>query len=165
MFSYDQYCPVAHATEILGDRWTLLIVREMLGGASGFNELQRGLPGISRSVLADRMRSLAVMTVLWAAAWLGVMMSGALLEASAAAIAFGLAVMVFAVGECFQGPTQGALVADLAPAHLRGRYMAVSTLSWEARAVRRRRAARRRTAAAHPRARTLRGAPGQGRRA
>ena len=78
------------------------------------------------------MRSLAVMTVLWAAAWLGVMMSGALLEASAAAIALSLAVMVFAVGECFQGPTQGALVADLAPAHLRGRYMAVSTLSWEA---------------------------------
>ena len=58
MFSYDQYCPVAHATEILGDRWTLLIVREMLGGASGFNELQRGLPGISRSVLTDRMRAL-----------------------------------------------------------------------------------------------------------
>jgi DNA-binding HxlR family transcriptional regulator len=39
-------------------RWTLLIVREMLGGASGFNELQGGLPGISRSVLADRMRAL-----------------------------------------------------------------------------------------------------------
>ena len=58
MFSYSQYCPVAHATEILGDRWTLLIVREMLGGASGFNELQRGLPGISRSVLTDRMRAL-----------------------------------------------------------------------------------------------------------
>ena len=38
-------------------RWTLLIVREMLGGASGFNELQGGLPGISRSV-ADRMRAL-----------------------------------------------------------------------------------------------------------
>ena len=79
-----------------------------------------------------RMRSLAVMTVLWAAAWLAVMMSGALLEAAGAAVAFALAVMVFAVGECFQGPTQGALVADLAPAHLRGRYMAVSTLSWEA---------------------------------
>jgi DNA-binding HxlR family transcriptional regulator len=56
MRSYAQYCPVAKATEILGDRWTLLIVREMLGGASGFNELQRGLPGISRSVLTDRMR-------------------------------------------------------------------------------------------------------------
>jgi DNA-binding HxlR family transcriptional regulator len=56
--SYAQYCPIAKASEILGDRWTLLIVREMLGGASGFNELQRGLPGISRSVLADRMRGL-----------------------------------------------------------------------------------------------------------
>jgi DNA-binding HxlR family transcriptional regulator len=58
MRSYAQYCPVAKASEILGDRWTLLIVREMLGGASGFNELQRGLPGISRSVLTDRLRSL-----------------------------------------------------------------------------------------------------------
>jgi DNA-binding HxlR family transcriptional regulator len=58
MRSYAQYCPVAKASEILGDRWTLLIVREMLGGASGFNELQRGLPGISRSVLSDRMRAL-----------------------------------------------------------------------------------------------------------
>jgi DNA-binding HxlR family transcriptional regulator len=58
MRSYAQYCPVAKANEILGDRWTLLIVREMLGGASGFNELQRGLPGISRSVLTDRMRAL-----------------------------------------------------------------------------------------------------------
>jgi DNA-binding HxlR family transcriptional regulator len=58
MRSYAQYCPVAKATEVLGDRWTLLIVREMLGGVTGFNELQRGLPGISRSVLADRMRRL-----------------------------------------------------------------------------------------------------------
>jgi DNA-binding HxlR family transcriptional regulator len=58
MRSYAQYCPVAKATEVLGDRWTLLILREMLGGASGFNELQRGLPGISRSVLTERMRAL-----------------------------------------------------------------------------------------------------------
>jgi DNA-binding HxlR family transcriptional regulator len=58
MRTYAQYCPVAKATETLGDRWTVLIVREMLGGARGFNELQRGLPGISRSVLADRMRAL-----------------------------------------------------------------------------------------------------------
>jgi DNA-binding HxlR family transcriptional regulator len=56
--SYAQYCPIAKASEILGDRWTLLIVRELLGGASGFNELQRGLPGISRSVLTDRLRAL-----------------------------------------------------------------------------------------------------------
>jgi DNA-binding HxlR family transcriptional regulator len=58
MRSYAQYCPVAKATEVLGDRWTVLIVREMLGGSSGFNQLQRGLPGISRSVLTDRMRAL-----------------------------------------------------------------------------------------------------------
>ena len=58
MRNYGQYCPVAKATEILGDRWTLLILREMLGGVSGFNQLQRGLPGISRSVLTDRMRAL-----------------------------------------------------------------------------------------------------------
>ena len=44
MRSYAQYCPVAKATEILGDRWTFLIVREMLGGASGFNGLQRRPP-------------------------------------------------------------------------------------------------------------------------
>jgi MFS family permease len=78
-----------------------------------------------------RMRALAAMTILWAAAWIAVLASGALLETAAAAIAFALAVMVFALGECFQGPTQGALVADLAPPHLRGRYMALSTLSWE----------------------------------
>ena len=58
MQSHAQYCPVARATETIADRWTVLIVREMLGGASGFNELQRGLPGISRSVLTDRMRAL-----------------------------------------------------------------------------------------------------------
>jgi DNA-binding HxlR family transcriptional regulator len=58
MRSYAQYCPIAKASEVLGDRWPLLIVREMLGGARGFNELLRGLPGISRSVLADRLRSL-----------------------------------------------------------------------------------------------------------
>src|SRR5262245_56557537 len=58
MRSYAQYCPVAKASEGLGGRWTLLIAREMLGGASGFNELQRGLPGISRSVRTDRMRAL-----------------------------------------------------------------------------------------------------------
>lgn len=56
--SYGQYCPVAKAAEILGDRWTVMIVRELLTGASGFNEIQRGLPGISRSVLSQRLRML-----------------------------------------------------------------------------------------------------------
>jgi len=55
---YGQYCPIARAAEVLGDRWTLLIAREMLHGVSRFNELERCLPGISRSVLAQRLRQL-----------------------------------------------------------------------------------------------------------
>jgi DNA-binding HxlR family transcriptional regulator len=58
MVSYGQYCPVAKAAEVLGERWTLLIVRELLLGVDGFNELERLLPGISRSVLAQRLRTL-----------------------------------------------------------------------------------------------------------
>jgi len=58
MFSYGQYCPVAKSAEILGDRWTLLIVREMSFGVRRFNEFHRGLPGISRSVLVERLRRL-----------------------------------------------------------------------------------------------------------
>jgi predicted MFS family arabinose efflux permease len=78
-----------------------------------------------------RMPALATMTVLWAIAWLVVFMGGNWLEAASAAVAFGAAAVVFGLGECFQGPVQGALVADLAPPHLRGRYMAVSTISWD----------------------------------
>ncbi len=59
MQKYNQYCPVSRATEILGDRWTLLIVREMILGSHRFNEIERGLPGISRSLLASRLRGLA----------------------------------------------------------------------------------------------------------
>lgn len=58
MSKYGQYCPVARSLEILGDRWTLLIVRDMLFGAKHFNELERGLPGISRSLLTTRMQQL-----------------------------------------------------------------------------------------------------------
>jgi predicted MFS family arabinose efflux permease len=78
-----------------------------------------------------RMRALALMTAVWAVAWLVVLAGGTLFEAGAAAAVFILAGMVFGLGECFQGPTQGALVADLAPPRLRGRYMAVSTMSWD----------------------------------
>ena len=78
-----------------------------------------------------RMHALAVMTALWAAAWLIVLAGGLWLEALAAAAVFALSAFVFGLGECFQGPVQGALVADLAPPRLRGRYMAVSTNSWD----------------------------------
>jgi DNA-binding HxlR family transcriptional regulator len=58
MAEYHQYCPVARASEILADRWTPLIVRELLAGSRHFNAMERGLPGISRSLLADRLRHL-----------------------------------------------------------------------------------------------------------
>ncbi len=58
MRTYGQYCPMAKAVEILGDRWTLLILRDLLLGIRHFNELERGLPGISRALLAERLRRL-----------------------------------------------------------------------------------------------------------
>jgi DNA-binding HxlR family transcriptional regulator len=58
MQTYRQYCPVAKAQEILGDRWTLLIVRELVAGMEGFNDIARGLPGIPRSLLSDRLARL-----------------------------------------------------------------------------------------------------------
>jgi DNA-binding HxlR family transcriptional regulator len=58
MSKYGQYCPVAKSLEILGDHWTLLIIRDMLTGTTHFNDLERGLPGISRALLATRLKQL-----------------------------------------------------------------------------------------------------------
>src|SRR6476659_7367040 len=58
MQKYRQYCPVARATEIVADRWTPLIVRELILGSHRFNDIERGLPGISRSLLSSRLRDL-----------------------------------------------------------------------------------------------------------
>lgn len=54
---YGQFCPIAKATEILGERWTFLIIRELLMGARRFNELQRGLGAISPALLAARLKA------------------------------------------------------------------------------------------------------------
>ncbi|WP_247456876.1 helix-turn-helix domain-containing protein [Bradyrhizobium sp. 166] len=59
MYRYGQYCPVARAAEILADRWTVLIVRELLADVNHFNELERGLPHMSRTLLAGRLRRLS----------------------------------------------------------------------------------------------------------
>ncbi|MCA9885003.1 MAG: helix-turn-helix transcriptional regulator [Anaerolineaceae bacterium] len=58
MTAYGQYCPIAQALELLGDRWTLLIIRDMLTGTQHFNDFLHGLPGISRALLAKRLRHL-----------------------------------------------------------------------------------------------------------
>ena len=58
MSRYGQYCPITRSLEILGDRWTLLIVRDLLVGARRFNEIARGLPGMSRAILSKRLDQL-----------------------------------------------------------------------------------------------------------
>lgn len=58
MKSYGQFCSVARALDLLGERWTLLIVRELLSGSSRFAEVQRGIPRISRTMLSARLREL-----------------------------------------------------------------------------------------------------------
>jgi DNA-binding HxlR family transcriptional regulator/putative sterol carrier protein len=55
---YEQYCGLARALDVAGDRWTLLIVRELLLGARRFTDLIDGLPGISRNLLTERLRDL-----------------------------------------------------------------------------------------------------------
>jgi DNA-binding HxlR family transcriptional regulator len=56
--TYGQYCPISRAVEVLGERWSVLIVRDMLCGATRFNDIARGLPGLSRSLLVKRLRQL-----------------------------------------------------------------------------------------------------------
>jgi DNA-binding HxlR family transcriptional regulator/putative sterol carrier protein len=55
---YQQYCALARALDVAGDRWTLLIVRELAPGPRRFTDLVDGLPGISRKLLTERLRSL-----------------------------------------------------------------------------------------------------------
>jgi DNA-binding HxlR family transcriptional regulator len=56
--SYKQNCPIAKGLDILGDRWTLLILRELVGGARRYSDLRIELPGIASNLLADRLRGL-----------------------------------------------------------------------------------------------------------
>ena len=58
MMSRRDYCPIAVGVDVLGDRWTPLIIRELMVGARGFNEIHRGIPRVSRTLLAQRLREL-----------------------------------------------------------------------------------------------------------
>ena len=78
-----------------------------------------------------RMPMLALMGVIWAAGWAVVPAAGLWLSGTSAALLLGVAVCVFAVGECLHGAVQGPLVADLAEPRLMGRYMALSALTWQ----------------------------------
>lgn len=59
MAGYGQFCAVARAHEVLGGRWTLLVVRELLCGSRRFNDIRRGIPRISRTMLSERLQELA----------------------------------------------------------------------------------------------------------
>lgn len=56
--TYNQYCAIAYTLDIVGERWTLLIVRNLLAGTKRFSDLSKGLPGISTNILTDRLKSL-----------------------------------------------------------------------------------------------------------
>lgn len=58
MQSYQQYCPIARATEVLGERWTFIIIRNLFLGCETFTEIEDGAPGIPRSTLTQRLRHL-----------------------------------------------------------------------------------------------------------
>ncbi|WP_230530560.1 winged helix-turn-helix transcriptional regulator [Microvirga roseola] len=58
MAGYGQFCSVARAHEVIGGRWTLLIVRELLCGSRRFNDIRRGIPRISRTMLSERLQEL-----------------------------------------------------------------------------------------------------------
>ncbi|AKU15809.1 winged helix-turn-helix transcriptional regulator [Luteipulveratus mongoliensis] len=57
--SYDDSCGMAHALDLVGERWSLLVVRELMLGPQRFTDLKDALPGISRNVLTDRLSELA----------------------------------------------------------------------------------------------------------
>ena len=56
--SYNQFCPVAMAAEMLCTRWTIVLLRELLAGSTRFNELRRGLPRMSPALLSQRLKEL-----------------------------------------------------------------------------------------------------------
>ena len=60
MKGYGQFCPVAKATEVLGEKWTPLIIRELLSDDQSFNNLRKGVPLMSPSLLSSRLKSLEV---------------------------------------------------------------------------------------------------------
>ncbi len=58
MKDYGQYCPIAHSLGVLGERWSLLVVRELMHGPRRYTDLAGGLPGIGTNILAARLRDL-----------------------------------------------------------------------------------------------------------
>jgi MFS family permease len=89
------------------------------------------LPIVKLAEGRSRMRGLALMGVIWAAALLAVGAAGAWTSATAAFAILSVAMLVFALGECLHGAIHAPLSVDLAPPRLVGRYLAASSISWQ----------------------------------
>jgi DNA-binding HxlR family transcriptional regulator len=109
-----EYCPVSLATEVVGERWTLLILRELFSGSRGFNDIHRGLPGLSRTLLSQRLRTLGHQGLIESVAGDGSGSQGYRLTAKGAA----LRPVLIGLGEwsvqwCFPAPTDEQLDPQL----------------------------------------------------
>jgi len=91
--SYGQFCPVAKAMELLDERWTLLVIRELIAGSRRFNDLRRGLPRMSPTLLSRRLQQLT------AAGLVERHESGAEVDYALTAAGTELQPIVFALGE------------------------------------------------------------------
>lgn len=111
---YGQYCPVSLATEILGERWTILIILVLCDGITRFSDMQRALPRISASTLAQRLRSLEEASVISKSRKRGSSVD----EYRLTAAGEDLAPIVMAMGVWGQRWARDLEVEDLDPAHL-----------------------------------------------
>jgi DNA-binding HxlR family transcriptional regulator len=83
MKGYGQFCPLALTAEILGERWTILVVRELMMGSQRFNDIHRGVPRMSPTLLAQRLRALEAAGIVARSAGPGGRAAYALTEAGA----------------------------------------------------------------------------------
>jgi len=109
---YGQYCPVSLTSEILGERWTILIILALCDGCTRFNVMQRALPRISASTLAQRLRSLEEARVISKSD------DGGTIEYQLTAAGEDLAPIVMQMGHWGQRWGRDLEVEDLDPRHL-----------------------------------------------
>ena len=68
MRNYGQYCPIARASALIAERWTPIILRNLMNGCTTFSDIAQGAPGIPRSLLTTRLRELERVGVVWSEA-------------------------------------------------------------------------------------------------
>ena len=94
--SYNQFCPVAMAAEILCTRWTIVLLRELVAGSTRFNELRRGVPRMSPALLSKRLKDLEAAGIVARSQLAG---DPALYEYTLTSAGKDLGQVVFAIGE------------------------------------------------------------------